>query len=163
MSDMRIGYGEDIHRLEEGGNGFPLGGVTIPSGYKVVAHSDGDVVYHAIADALLGSLGLGDIGELFPDTDEKTRGLDSALIVGKAHELVREKGYEIVNVDASIVLEKPKVAPFKDMIKKSVATALELDEEQVSIKAMTNEKLDAIGNGKAVKAMAILLVKGGKE
>jgi 2-C-methyl-D-erythritol 2,4-cyclodiphosphate synthase len=158
MSDYRIGYGEDIHRLIEGDH-LLLAGVRIPFGKTALAHSDGDVVYHAVADALLGSLALGDIGELFPPSDKKTVGLDSALIVKKAVNLVGENGYRVTNIDVVIQLERPNVASYKAAMRSNLANLLGVSLGAVSVKAGTNEGLDAIGKGEAAKAVAVVLVE----
>ena len=157
----RIGYGEDIHRLVEGRK-LILAGIEIPFEKGLLGHSDADVILHSVGDAILGSLALGDIGKLFPDDIEETKDMDSSLIVKKAISLAKEKGYEVGNIDISVCLEKPKLAPYIEKMRKNLASLLETSLENVSIKAMTNEKLDSIGEGKAIKSIAVILMKEGE-
>ena len=157
----RIGYGEDIHRLVEGRK-LILAGIEIPFEKGLLGHSDADVILHSVGDAILGSLALGDIGKLFPDDVEETKDMDSSLIVKKAISLAKEKGYEVGNIDISVCLEKPKLAPYIEKMRKNLASLLETSLENVSIKAMTNEKLDSIGEGKAIKSIAVILMKEGE-
>ena len=157
----RIGYGEDIHRLVEGRK-LILAGIEIPFEKGLLGHSDADVILHSVGDAILGSLALGDIGKLFPDDIEETKDMDSSLIVKKAISLAKEKGYEVGNIDISVCLEKPKLAPYIEKMRKNLASLLETPLENVSIKAMTNEKLDSIGEGKAIKSIAVILMKEGE-
>jgi 2-C-methyl-D-erythritol 2,4-cyclodiphosphate synthase len=157
--DFRVGYGEDIHRLVPNRK-LVLSGTKIPFDLGLEGHSDADVVFHAVSDALLGALGLGDIGRYFPPNDPTIAGIDSLLIVKKCLGMVKEKGYRVNNVDVSISAQEPKLAPFIEEMKANLALALEIKENQSSIKAMTNEGLDAVGKGEAIKASAILsLVK----
>lgn len=158
MKGYRIGYGEDIHRLVEDRK-LILAGVEIPFSKGLLGHSDADVVYHAIADALLGSLALGDIGHVYPDNDPRTEGIDSSIILKSCYGMVKEKGYEAVNLDVSISAEKPKLASHIPGMRKNIADCLEIDLDQVSIKAMTNEGLDAVGHLEAIRATCIVLVK----
>jgi 2-C-methyl-D-erythritol 2,4-cyclodiphosphate synthase len=157
MMDLRVGYGEDIHRLVPNRK-LVLSGTKIPFDLGLEGHSDADVVFHAVSDALLGALGLGDIGKYFPPSDPSIAGIDSLLIVKKCLAMVKEKGYEVHNVDVSISAQEPKLAPFILEMKGNLALALEIKESQTSIKAMTNEGLDAVGKGEAIKASAILLL-----
>ncbi|MCI2068745.1 MAG: 2-C-methyl-D-erythritol 2,4-cyclodiphosphate synthase [Bacilli bacterium] len=154
---FRIGSAYDVHRLSEG-DGILLGGIKIPCAYKTEAHSDGDVVYHALAEALLGSLALGDLGTYFPPEDSKTEGMDSSLILKKALSLISEKGYQVSNVDISVILEKPKLRPFIEKIRANLAQELKTEISNVSLKAGTNEGLDAIGEQKAIGCFASVLV-----
>lgn len=154
---MRIGFASDIHQLIEK-RPLILAGVIIPAPYGELAHSDGDVVYHAIADSILGALALGDIGEYFPDNDQRTEGMDSAIIINRIYEIMNEKQYKIGNIDITIYLEEPKISPYKSIMRLNVARLLKTDIGNVSIKAETNEKLDAIGQKKAVKAESIVLL-----
>ncbi|PLX23193.1 MAG: 2-C-methyl-D-erythritol 2,4-cyclodiphosphate synthase [Ignavibacteria bacterium] len=154
---FRIGYGYDIHRLAEG-ESLIIGGVSIPSNFGTVAHSDGDVLLHAISDALLGALALGDIGEHFPDTDPAWRGVSSLDLLARCHAMVRERGYEIANLDATLVLERPKVLPYRDAMRSTIAAALELDSGQVSLKATTGEAMGFVGRGEGVDAHAMVLL-----
>lgn len=153
--DFRVGYGEDIHKLVKGRK-LILCGTPIPFDLGLLGHSDADVAYHAVSDALLGALGLGDIGKYFPPSDPSLANIDSLLIVKKCLALVKEKGYRVNNVDVSILTEEPRLAPYIGAMKENLALALEIKESQASVKAMTNEGLDAIGRGEAIKAIAVL-------
>jgi 2-C-methyl-D-erythritol 2,4-cyclodiphosphate synthase len=155
MMDFRVGYGEDIHALVPNRK-LVLSGTKIPFDLGLEGHSDADVVFHAVSDALLGALGLGDIGKYFPPSDPTTTGIDSLLIVKKCLGLVKDKGYHVNNCDVSIVAQEPKLAPFVEEMKNNLALALEIKESQASIKAMTNEGMDAVGKGQAIKAIALL-------
>ena len=154
---IRIGLGYDLHRLTEGRQ-LILGGVTIPFEKGEDGHSDGDVLLHAITDALLGAAGLSDIGELFPPSDEKWKGADSRELLKHSWNLVKEKGYKLGNLDCVIAIEKPKLLPFRKEIISSIANVLEVDESQVFVKAKTGEKLGEIGNGLAVAVWATCLL-----
>lgn len=154
---IRIGLGYDLHRLTEGRE-LVLGGVTIPYEKGEDGHSDGDVLLHAITDALLGAAGLSDIGELFPPSDEKWKGADSRELLKYSWNLVKEKGYKLGNLDCVIAIEKPKLLPFRKEIISSIANVLEVDESQVFVKAKTGEKLGEIGNGLAVAVWATCLL-----
>lgn len=156
--DYRIGYGEDIHALVKGRD-LILSGVKIPFEKGLLGHSDGDIVYHALADALLGSLGLGDIGKIFPPSDPATEGIDSRIIVSKCLDLVGKKGYVVNNADISIAIERPRLSSFIKRMRMNIADVLNLDIDRVSIKAMTNEGFDAVGKGEAARAVASVLVK----
>ena len=154
---MRIGFATDIHRLVEGRK-LILSGVCAPSPVGELAHSDGDVVYHAVSEAILGALALGDLGKFFPGTPE-FKDIDSSIIVKKVVAMMNENGYEINNVDVSITLEKPKLAPFIMEMRNNLALLLNTSLENVSVKAGTNEGLDDIGRGLAVKADAIVMLR----
>lgn len=154
---MRIGYGEDIHALKSGRK-LILGGVHIPYEFGLDGHSDADVVYHALSDALLGSLALGDIGKYFPPTDESIAGISSGIIVSSCYKMLQEKGYRVVNVDISILAEKPHLAEYILQMRENIAHLLQTEIENVSVKAMTNEGFDAIGEKKAIKAVAVTLI-----
>ena len=154
---MRIGYGEDIHALTSGRK-LILGGVHIPYEFGLDGHSDADVVYHALSDALLGSLALGDIGKYFPPTDESIAGISSSIIVSSCYKMLQEKGYRVVNVDISILAEKPHLAEYILQMRENIAHLLQTEIENVSVKAMTNEGFDAIGAKKAIKAVAVTLI-----
>ena len=154
---MRIGYGEDIHALTSGRK-LILGGVHIPYEFGLDGHSDADVVYHALSDALLGSLALGDIGKYFPPTDESIAGISSSIIVSSCYKMLQEKGYHVVNVDISILAEKPHLAEYILQMRENIAHLLQTEIENVSVKAMTNEGFDAIGAKKAIKAVAVTLI-----
>ena len=152
---MRIGLGEDIHVLVAG-RPLKLGGVTIPSPVGELAHSDGDVLLHAIADAIYGAIANHDIGYHFPDTDAGNKNLKSEVILKHAISLAREKGYEIGNLDSTIFLEKPKLSRHIAEIRRRIAKILELNVQRVSVKAKTNEGLGPVGEGKAVRATCIV-------
>ena len=154
---MRIGFASDIHKLVIARK-FVLAGVAIPSKVGELAHSDGDVVYHAVSEAILGALALGDLGKHFLATDEY-KDIDSSFIVKKVVFMMLKKGYVVNNVDVSITLEKPKLKPYILDMRKNLAALLNIDVDDVSVKAGTNEGLDEIGQGKAVKAEAIVLLK----
>ena len=158
MSDLRIGYGEDIHRLVPNRN-LILGGVEIPFNQGLLGHSDADCLLHAIADALLGACALGDIGDHFPVDDPQWENADSKKILSESYSLVKKKGYQITNLDASVLAEKPRLSPYRLAMRESIARVLELDLNQVSVKLMTNEGLDAIGKGKAIRSTCICLLE----
>ncbi|MFW6310380.1 MAG: 2-C-methyl-D-erythritol 2,4-cyclodiphosphate synthase [Prolixibacteraceae bacterium] len=155
--NFRVGQGYDVHRLAEGETLW-LGGILIPHKKGTVAHSDGDVLIHAVCDALLGSVKLGDIGTHFPDTSKKYKNIDSKILLKKSCNLVRGKGYEIANIDATISAQKPKLKPFISEMEKTMANILSVDEEQISIKATTTEKLGFEGREEGISALAIVLV-----
>jgi 2-C-methyl-D-erythritol 2,4-cyclodiphosphate synthase len=155
--NLRIGHGYDIHRLKEGGE-LLMGGIIVASGISAVAHSDGDVVIHAIVDALLGASGGGDIGEHFPDTDANWKGAPSSMFLDKVMHELKSAGWSIVNVDVTIMAERPKIKPFKEAMSNRLQAALGCP---VNLKAGTNESCDAVGRGEAVAAHAVaLLIKG---
>lgn len=155
---IRIGHGYDLHRLEDG---LPLilGGVTIPHTRGCVAHSDGDVLSHAITDALLGSAALGNIGQHFPDTDPKYKGADSLDLLHEANHMLRDAGYTINNIDATVIAQKPKLNPHIDGIRAKLAGALELDLSRISVKAKTNETVGPEGREEAISVHAVVLVE----
>ena len=154
----RIGFGSDIHRLVEG-RPLILGGVTIDSDLGAEGHSDADALTHAITDALLGALALGDIGSHFPNSDDRWRNAESFVFSRFAVGLVKERGYSVVNVDSTIHLERPRLRPYIDQMKEGVAEALEIDTHSISIKAKTGEEIDAVGEGRAVRADAVVLLE----
>lgn len=158
MSDLRIGYGEDIHRLVPDRK-LILGGVEIPFDQGLLGHSDADCLLHAIADALLGACALGDIGDHFPVDDPQWENADSKKILSESYSLVKKKGYQIANLDASVLAEKPRLSPYRLAMRESIARVLELKLNQVSVKLMTNEGLDAIGEGKAIRSTCICLLE----
>ena len=155
---MRVGIGSDLHRLREG---IPLkvGGVTIPHDRGLQGHSDGDVLLHALADALLGAAGLGDIGEIFPDTDPETAGMESCRIVEVALEMVRDRGLEVQNVDAILRAEAPRFQPFRETIRSSLAKMLGIQADRVGLKAKTGEGIGEIGGGEAIAAEVVVLLR----
>lgn len=155
---LRIGNGYDVHKLVEGKT-LILGGVEIPHTKGVLGHSDGDVLIHAIMDAMLGALALGDIGQHFPDTDMKYENIDSTILLTRVKELIAERGYRVINLDSIIVLQKPKVKPYIEAMRKRVAEILEIDIEQVSVKATTEEKLGFTGDESGVKSYCVVLLE----
>lgn len=154
---IRTGIGFDVHRLEAG---LPLwlGGVLVPHEKGCVAHSDGDVLIHAICDALLGAAGMGDIGSHFPDTALEFKGIDSKLLLKRTMELIREQGYEIGNVDSVICMQRPKLRPFIEGMQHCLATVMQVDPEDVSVKATTTEKLGFEGREEGVSVYATVLL-----
>ncbi len=154
----RIGFGNDIHRLEVG-KPLILGGIKIESELGAVGHSDADCLTHAVTDALLGALALGDIGLHFSDKDERWKNADSFVFLRHAIGLIKEKGFSVVNLDSTINLETPKLRPFIDEMRKNLADALEIEIESVSVKAKTGEKVDAVGETRAVKVEAVVLLE----
>lgn len=156
---LRVGIGYDVHRLERGLS-LTLGGVAVAHDKGLVAHSDGDVLAHAIGDALLGAAGLGDLGAHFPDTDPKWRGVSSLRLLEAIAEQLRERGFSIVNVDASLVAEAPRIAPHVGAMREALGVALGIGEARVSVKATTNEGLGALGRGEGIAAWAVALVEG---
>jgi len=154
---VRIGYGNDIHRLVSGRR-LIIGGVDIPSDVGAEGHSDADVLLHAITDALLGALALGDIGTHFPNTDERWLNVESAVFLRYSLGLITSRGYKISNIDSTVGLENVKLRPHIDKMRENIAQALELDLMQVSVKAKTREAVDAVGEGKAVRAEAVVLL-----
>lgn len=155
---MRVGFGYDIHPLV-GGRELILGGVRIPCPKGLTGHSDADALCHAVSDALLGAAALGDIGERFPDTDPNYKNADSLKLLAEVGREIREKGYAVVNVDATVVAEAPRLSPYKAEMAKRIASALGVRERDVSVKAKTNERFDAAGRGEAVAAFAAVLLE----
>jgi 2-C-methyl-D-erythritol 2,4-cyclodiphosphate synthase len=154
---IRIGQGIDFHQLKTGLDLW-LGGVKIPSEKGCVAHSDGDVLLHAICDAILGAAGLNDIGYYFPDTDNKYKNIDSKILLKNTFDLIRQKGYSVNNIDSTICLEKPKVAPFVQEMKKTISAIVEIEPGDVAVKATTTEKLGFIGREEGIEAIAVVLL-----
>lgn len=155
--NIRIGFGVDVHRLAEG---LPLiiGGVTIPSEFGSVGHSDSDVLLHAICDAILGAANLRDIGFHFSDKDPKYKGIDSRILLKDSYELVKSKGYTLINIDCTVILEKPKVNPHVEDMQSIISEVLEIDIDCISIKATTHERVDSFGDSKAIKSYAVALL-----
>ena len=155
--DFRIGQGYDVHALAEG---LPmcLGGVRIPSKTGFVAHSDGDVAIHALCDALLGALALGDIGHLFPDTDDRWKGVDSKELLAAVLALPAFEGWQLVNADITIALQAPKLAPHIAAMRRTLAGVMGVGEERVSVKATTTERLGFVGRGEGCEVWAIVLI-----
>ena len=156
--DYRIGFSKDIHKLVENRK-LIIGGVVVPFEKGELAHSDGDVLYHALAESILGALALGDLGKHFPDTSDETLNMDSGLIVKKVVEMMLEKGYEVNNVDIFVSLEKPKLKDYIELMRENVARLLEVELDQVSVKAGTNEKMGEVGRGEAIEASSIILLR----
>ena len=156
--ESMIGLGFDVHRLAEG-ESLWLGGIEIPSEQGTVAHSDGDVILHALVDALLGALSLGDIGEHFPDSDPQWKGASSRVFVEHAVKLVQEEGYHIVNIDATLVLQSPKIGPYKMAMRENIAALCGLPVNRVSVKATTSEHLGYAGRGEGVHAWVVCEVQ----
>lgn len=157
MSIPRIGQGYDVHRLVEG-RALILGGVTIPWEKGLLGHSDADVLLHALMDALLGAASLGDIGHLFPDTDEQYRGADSRVLLRRVKEVLTQHHFVIGNVDATLVAQKPKIAPYIQQMRQNIADDLEIPLDAVSVKATTEERLGFTGDGSGMSAQAIALI-----
>ena len=157
-TNLRIGQGYDVHRLVEG-RPLILGGVEIPWEKGLLGHSDADVLVHAIMDALLGAAGLGDIGGMFPDSDPQYKGISSLILLEKTVQALRGEGYRPVNVDATVVAERPKLAPYIPEMRDKIARCLELPEDAVNIKATTEEGLGFTGSGAGIAAQAITLVE----
>lgn len=155
--NFRIGHGYDVHRLVECRD-LILGGVNIPHHLGLLGHSDADVLLHSISDALLGACALGDIGQHFPDTDEQYNGADSLVLLACVKELINNAGYEIGNVDATVLAQKPKLVPFIPQMRLNIARALEIDIDSVSVKATTEEHLGFTGEEKGIAAHAVCLV-----
>ncbi len=155
---MRIGFGFDVHQLSEDRDFF-LGGIKIPAAKGILGHSDADVLLHAICDALLGALALGDIGQHFPDTDKNFKDIDSKILLSKTVQLVHKKGYKISNIDSSVVAELPKLMPYANEMRKTIAALCHIGIDDVSIKATTNEKMGFIGRQEGIVAYAVVLLK----
>jgi len=155
---QRIGIGYDIHRLKRGRK-FLLGGIEIPFPKGEIGHSDGDVLIHAVCDAMLGASALGDIGELFPPSDSAYKDADSMGLLRNVVTRIKQAGWSISNLDCIVICEKPKVLPFRDVIRKSLAEALEIQTECVFLKGKTAEGMNAVGKGKAVEAYAVCLLE----
>lgn len=157
VPNLRIGHGFDIHPFEEG-KPLMLGGVHIPYSHGMKGHSDGDVVLHAACDAMLGALALGDIGQHFSDQDAQFKNIDSRILLNRVLGLVTAKGFRINNFDITILAEQPKLAPYIPVMRKIMAEDMQVDVAQISIKATTMEKMDAVGEGKAISAHAVVLL-----
>ena len=157
MTKIRVGSGFDVHQLEEGRD-FWLGGIKLPSTKGAVGHSDADVLIHAICDALLGAANLRDIGFHFPNTDDRWKGKDSKYFLAEVTRLLKDKGWKVGNVDCTVCLEKPKINPHIDAMKKALAPLMNISEEDISIKATTTEKLGYVGREEGVNASAVALI-----
>ncbi len=159
---MRIGQGYDVHKLTEGRK-LIIGGVDIPYEKGLLGHSDADVLLHAVMDALLGAAALGDIGKHFPDTDERYKGADSLKLLSAVGDLLSEKLYFIMNIDATIIAQAPKMKPYIDEMRKNIAKTLDLDIDQVNVKATTEEHLGFTGRGEGISASAVCLLASPSE
>lgn len=158
MKELRIGHGYDVHKLIEGRK-LILGGVDIPHTVGLLGHSDADVLLHAVMDALLGALALGDIGQHFPDTDDKYKGISSMHLLTLVNKLISEKGAHLVNLDATLIAQKPKIAPYIDKIRENIAFALGTDKSRISVKATTEEHLGFTGREEGISAHAVVLLE----
>jgi 2-C-methyl-D-erythritol 2,4-cyclodiphosphate synthase len=158
--NIRIGNGYDIHRLVSD-RSLILGGVNIPHEFGLLGHSDADVLTHAIMDAMLGALSLGDIGHYFPPSDAKWAGADSLVLLTQVHQLIRDRGWQIGNIDSVVVAERPKLKPHIEKMREKIANVLQLEPNQVGIKATTNEKLGPVGREEGICAYAVVLLVAG--
>lgn len=157
MTDIRVGNGYDVHALAPD---LPLwlGGVQIESPYGCIAHSDGDVAIHALCDAILGALALGDIGKHFPDTSDEFKGIDSKILLARVMGLIREQGYSVLNADITIAMQKPKLAPYILQMRETLAEIMDIDISRVSVKATTTEKLGFVGRMEGCEVYAVALL-----
>ncbi len=162
MIPFRVGEGIDFHKFKNG-DGFKLGGVFIPCGVSIEAHSDGDILFHAIADALLGTFALGDIGKYFPDTDPKNKNIDSSKIAIFALNEIQKKGYYIANIDSTIVLQKPKIATYIEAIRFHIANLFGINTDQISVKATTSEKMGFVGREEGIAVFSTVLISNLKQ
>ena len=158
MTDLRIGHGYDVHRLTEG-RPLILGGVAVPFDRGLLGHSDADVLVHAVMDALLGAAALGDIGRLFPDTDPAYAGADSIVLLRRVTEVLAEQGFALVNVDATVLAQRPRLAPYIPEMRRALALAMGMDVSRVSVKATTEEGLGFTGRGEGMAAHAVALIE----
>ncbi len=158
MPPLRIGHGYDVHRLVEN-RPLVLGGVKIEYDYGLLGHSDADVLVHAIMDSILGALALGDIGKHFPDSDEKYRGISSIELLKRVRELMEEKGALIVNIDATVVMQRPRLAPYIQKMRENIARALRVDTDRINVKATTEEGLGFTGSGEGAAAHSVALIE----
>lgn len=157
MCNFRIGHGYDVHQLVPE-RPLILGGVTIPYEKGLLGHSDADVLLHAICDAMLGALALGDIGKHFPDSDKQFLGIDSSLLLAKTAELIREKGWQVGNIDATVIAQAPRLSPYIDKMRENIAATLNISPDAVSVKATTEEHLGFTGEGLGIAAHAVCLL-----
>ena len=158
MTNLRIGHGYDVHRLVEGRK-LILGGVEIPYDRGLLGHSDADVLIHAVMDALTGAARLGDIGKLFPDTDPAYEGISSVKLLSEVGRLLGEKGYQVVNIDTTLIAQAPKVGPYRQQMAENIAAALTMDSQRVNVKATTEEHLGFTGDGSGMAAHAVALLE----
>lgn len=158
---IRIGQGIDVHAFVNTGEieqFVTLGGVKIPHTHSLLAHSDGDVVLHAFCDALLGALALGDIGQLFPNTDERFSGVDSRLLLKQVYDIVKSHGYSLVNADITVMAERPKLLPYREAMQESISQVIGCEKNQISVKATTTEKLGFTGRQEGITASCVVLI-----
>ncbi|AWI10822.1 2-C-methyl-D-erythritol 2,4-cyclodiphosphate synthase [Caldibacillus thermoamylovorans] len=155
---LRVGQGYDVHQLVAG-RPLIIGGVHIPYEKGLLGHSDADVLLHAVTDACLGAVGLGDIGSYFPDNDDAYKNADSAVLLKNVWEMIKDKGYQLVNIDATIIAQKPKMAPYIELIKTNIAAILEAEREQINVKATTTEKLGFTGREEGIASLAVVLLE----
>ena len=158
MLKIRSGIGYDIHRVEQG-SGLYIGGIEVSDQLRFIAHSDGDLLIHALIDSLLGAIGEKDIGELFPDTDDRYKNIKSTVLLQKTLEILENKKFEIINIDAVVIAESPKLSPFKEAIRNNIASLLGIPTEDFNLKAKTKEKTGAVGRGEAMECYCISMVR----
>lgn len=158
MTDFRVGQGYDVHRLTDG-RALILGGVEIPYERGLLGHSDADVLTHAVMDALLGASKLGDIGELFPDSDPAYAGISSMNLLGKVRDLLRKNQFSVINIDATLIAQAPKISPFKTKMVANLAEVLDVPPERINVKATTEEHLGFTGDGSGMAAQAVVLIE----
>ena len=158
MSKIRIGHGYDVHKLVEGRR-LILGGVDIQYEKGLLGHSDADVLLHAISDSLLGAAALGDIGKHFPDTDAAYKNADSLVLLSRVNDIIKSAGYQVSNIDATIIAQAPKLAPHIEQMRKNIATALAVDVDDISVKATTEERLGFTGRGEGISAHAVCIIE----
>jgi 2-C-methyl-D-erythritol 2,4-cyclodiphosphate synthase len=158
LSEIRTGLGWDVHRLAPG-RPLILGGVTVPCEFGLDGHSDADLLAHAITDAILGALALGDIGTHFPDDDPRWKGCDSMVFLKHAQELAAEREFEIANIDSNVILQRPRLKDFREAIRTRLAEALELDKDRISVKFKTAEKVGPVGEGRSAEAQAVVTLQ----
>lgn len=158
MTNLRIGHGYDVHKLVEG-RPLILGGVDVPHVMGLLGHSDADVLVHAIMDSVIGAMGLGDIGKHFPDTSAEYKGISSIVLLERVVALMRDEGYALVNVDATVIAQKPKLAPFIEMMRENIATSFGCDVKKINIKATTEEKLGFTGREEGISAHCVVLIE----
>ena len=158
MSKIRIGHGYDVHKLVEGRR-LILGGVDIQYEKGLLGHSDADVLLHAISDSLLGAAALGDIGKHFPDTDAAYKNADSLVLLSRVNDIIKSAGYQVSNIDATVIAQAPKLAPHIEQMRKNIATALAVDVDDISVKATTEERLGFTGRGEGISAHAVCIIE----